>query len=446
MQRRDNYTFLTTAPVGRVILSLAVPSILSMLVTSLYNIIDTFYVGRISTQATAAVGLVFPVMSVLQACGFYFGQGSGSYISRRLGARDSENASKMAVTAFCSSFIFGLLIAVAGWIFLRPLSVALGSTPTILPSTETFLRIILIGAPFQTASMTLNNQIRFQGNAYYGMFGILSGAVLNVVLVPLFIFVFDMGIAGAAWGTVIGQMVGFAVLVVMTFFGGNLRLDFRRLSAEGYLQKEIFRSGTPSLTRQGLACVSTLLLNLAAGAYGDAAIAGMSIVTRVTFVLFAVVLGLGQGFQPLCGFNYGAGLYARVRRGFFFCIQTGLLFMIPLCALCYIFAPGIVDVLRHDPAVVEVGAAALRWQLVTFPAALFIVISNMTLQTSGRSLSANLLAACRNGICFIPVILLLPRVCGLQGVEMSQTVADVLALAVAVPLIIRYFRSLSKET
>lgn len=443
VRTRDNFDFLTTAPVSRVVLSLALPSILSMLVTSVYNMVDTFFVGRISTQATAAVGVVFPVMSIVQACGFYFGQGSGSFISRVLGARQKESASKMASTAFFSSFLFGVLIMVAGLITLEPLSVALGSTPTILPYTKTFLRIILFGVPFMTASMTLNNQIRFQGNARYGMLGIIAGAVLNVGLVPLFIFVFDMGIAGAALGTIIGQITSFVVLVVMTFYGGNLPLKFSNISFKGQYQKEIFKGGTPSLTRQGLASISTLLLNLSAGMYGDAAIAGMSIVTRITFVIFSIVLGLGQGFQPLCGFNYGAGLFERVRKGFWFCINAGLVFLVPVCVSCFIFSADIVEAMRHDAEVVQVGSAALRWQILTFPAALFIIMTNMMLQTSGHSLEANILAACRNGICFIPVIVILPKICGLLGVEMSQMIADLLSFAVAVPLTVRYFRKLS---
>lgn len=427
---------------GEVILRMSVPTVISMLVTSLYNIVDTFYVGQISTQATAAVGIVFPVMSIIQACGFFFGQGSGTYISRALGARDTDNAACMAATGFFSSFLFGILIAVSGLLFLEPLSVALGSTDTILPYTIDFLRIILFGAPFMTASMTLNNQIRFQGNAFYGMFGIVSGAVLNVVLVPVFAFTLGMGIRGAAIGTVVGQVCSFSVLLLMTRHGGNLRLNIRRISFTGQMFSEIFKGGTPSLTRQALASITTVMMNLAAGVYGDAAIAGMSIVTRISFVIFSIIIGLGQGFQPLCGFNYGAGLYGRVRSGFRFCIRAGLVFLLPVCVICFIFSASVVDLLRHDPEVVEVGSAAFRWQIITYPLALFIMISNMMLQTSGRALSANILASCRNGICFIPMILVLPSVFGLAGLESSQAASDIMTFFICIPLTVRYFRSL----
>jgi len=421
---------------------MSVPTIISMLVTSLYNIVDTFYVGLISTQATAAVGIVFPVMSIIQACGFFFGQGSGTYISRTLGARDADNAARMTATGFFSSFIFGVLITASGLLFLEPLSVALGSTSTILPYTIDFLRIILLGAPFLTASMTLNNQIRFQGNAFYGMLGIVSGAVLNVVLVPVFAFTLGMGIKGAAIGTVTGQVCSFTVLLLMTRHGGNIRLKFRNFRLSGQMFGDIFRGGTPSLTRQALASITTLMMNVAAGVYGDAAIAGMSIVTRISFVIFSIIIGIGQGFQPLCGFNYGARLYGRVRSGFWFCMKAGLIFLIPVCIICFIFSAPVVDILRHDPEVVEIGSAAFRWQIITYPLALFIMISNMMLQTSGRVLSANILASCRNGICFIPMILILPSLFGLTGVEASQAASDVLTFIICIPLTVRYFRSL----
>lgn len=444
MSKVNNYTFLTTAPVGKVILKMAIPTVISMLVTSVYNIVDTFYVGKLSTQATAAVGIVFPVMTVFQAFGFYFGQGSGTYISRKLGAREYEDAGRMASTSFAHSLAFGVLIMMLGLLFLDPLSRFLGSTPTILPYTKKFLGIILLGAPFVTASMTLNNQIRFQGNAGYAMIGIVLGAVLNVVTVPLFIFVLDMGIAGAATGTVLGQAVSFFALVAMTRRGDNIRLRIKDITNEKRFLEEIFKGGTPSLSRQGLASLSTLTLNIAAGVYGDAAIAGMSIVTRVSFVVFAVIIGIGQGFQPFCGFNYGAKLFDRVRKGYFYCVKADMMFLIPCCLLGFLFAEQIIDVLRHDAEVVAVGASALRWQIATWPLAAIITISNMTLQTSGSSIPANILAASRNGIFFIPLVFLLPAWLGLKGVEMCQAVADVCSFIVAILLITRYFKNIDQ--
>ena len=432
---KDNYLYLTTTPVPRLIVSLAVPTIISMLVTSFYNMADTYFVGKINTQSTAAVGIVFSVMSIIQAVGFFFGHGSGNYISRKLGAQETGNAEKMAATGFFWALFMGIFLAVVGLIFLTPLSFALGSTPTILPYTEKYLGIILLGAPFMTASLVLNNQIRFQGNAAYAMVGIVSGAVINVILDPILIFVFDMGISGAALATVISQICSFSLLLYMGRKGGNIRIRFKNFTPSLAFIKEIIGGGTPSLARQGLASVATILLNVAAGAYGDAAIAGMSIVTRIAMFINAFLIGFGQGFQPVCGFNYGAGLYARVRQGFWFCVKVGFIFLL-VCALAGMgFAEEIVSLFRKgDPDVIAVGAAALRWQFITFPLGSWIVMSNMMLQTIRKPVKATIISSARQGLFFIPLIFILSHYLGLQGVEMCQAVADLLTFILAIPL------------
>lgn len=432
---KDNYLYLTTTPVPRLIVSLAVPTIISMLVTSFYNMADTYFVGKINTQSTAAVGIVFSVMSIIQAVGFFFGHGSGNYISRKLGAQETGNAEKMAATGFFWALFMGIFLAVVGLIFLTPLSLALGSTPTILPYTEIYLGIILLGAPFMTASLVLNNQIRFQGNAAYAMVGIVSGAVINVILDPILIFVFDMGISGAALATVISQICSFSLLLYMGRKGGNIRIRFKNFTPSLAFIKEIIGGGTPSLARQGLASVATILLNVAAGAYGDAAIAGMSIVTRIAMFINAFLIGFGQGFQPVCGFNYGAGLYARVRQGFWFCVKVGFIFLL-VCALAGMgFAEEIVSLFRKgDPDVIAVGAAALRWQFITFPLGSWIVMSNMMLQTIRKPVKATIISSARQGLFFIPLIFILSHYLGLQGVEMCQAVADLLTFILAIPL------------
>lgn len=432
---KDNYLYLTTTPVPRLIVSLAVPTIISMLVTSFYNMADTYFVGKINTQSTVAVGIVFSVMSIIQAVGFFFGHGSGNYISRKLGAQETGNAEKMAATGFFWALFMGIFLAVVGLIFLTPLSLALGSTPTILPYTEKYLGIILLGAPFMTASLVLNNQIRFQGNAAYAMVGIVSGAVINVILDPILIFVFDMGISGAALATVISQICSFSLLLYMGRKGGNIRIRFKNFTPSLAFIKEIIGGGTPSLARQGLASVATILLNVAAGAYGDAAIAGMSIVTRIAMFINAFLIGFGQGFQPVCGFNYGAGLYARVRQGFWFCVKVGFIFLL-VCALAGMgFAEEIVSLFRKgDPDVIAVGAAALRWQFITFPLGSWIVMSNMMLQTIRKPVKATIISSARQGLFFIPLIFILSHYLGLQGVEMCQAVADLLTFILAIPL------------
>ena len=441
----DNYTYLTQAPVHRVIITMAIPTIISMLVTGLYNIADTFFVGKIDTQATAAVGIVFSLMFFVQAMGFFFGHGSGNYISRELGARRHENAVKMASTGFFSSFFFGLVILILGEIFLTPLSLMLGSTATILPYTEDYMQVILLGAPFLTSSLTLNNQMRLQGNAKFAMFGIVTGAILNVVLDPILIFTCGMGVSGAAWATVIGQVVSFVILFLMTRRGENIAIKFRNFSPSIQMYKEIFYGGSPSFMRQGLACIATMSLNLAAGVYGDSAIAAMSIVGRIAMLSFAVVIGLGQGFQPVCGFCYGAGLYDRLKEAYKFTVTIGTIFLIVLAIVGWVISGTLIGVFRDDPKVIAVGVVALRWQLCTFPLNALILASNMLAQTCRKPWRANILAAARQGLFFIPLIFILPSYFGLLGVVMCQAVSDVLSFTLTVPIVIYTFREFTRE-
>ena len=441
----DNYTYLTQAPVHRVIITMAIPTIISMLVTGLYNIADTFFVGKIDTQATAAVGVVFSLMFFVQAMGFFFGHGSGNYISRELGARRHENAIKMASTGFFSSFLVGVIVLILGEIFLTPLSLMLGSTPTILPYTEDYMQVILLGAPFLTSSLTLNNQMRLQGNANFAMYGIVTGAILNVVLDPILIFTCGLGVSGAAWATVIGQAVSFVILFLMTRRGENIAIHFRNFSPSLQRYKEIFYGGSPSMMRQGLACIATMSLNLAAGVYGDSAIAAMSIVGRIAMLSFAVVIGLGQGFQPVCGFCYGAGLYDRLKEAYKFTVTIGTIFLIVLAIIGWMISGTLIGVFRDDPEVIAIGVVALRWQLCVFPVNALILASNMLAQTCRKPWRANILAAARQGLFFIPLIFILPSYFGLLGVEMCQAVSDVLSFMLTVPIVIYTFREFTRE-
>lgn len=442
----DKYTLMTTAPVPRLIGSLAVPTIISMLITSFYVMADTYFVGKINTQSTAAVGISFSVMAIIQAFGFFFGHGSGNYISRKLGAREYQSAEKMASTGFFCAFIAGTLITVFGLIFLRPICKALGSTSTILPYSETYLGIILLGAPFMASSLVLNNQMRFQGNAVYAMIGIIVGAVLNIGLDPLLIFVFDMGIAGAGIATLASQICSFIILLYMDRKGENIRIRFSNFTPKLSLLKEILYGGSPSLCRQGLASTATILLNVAAGRYGDAAIAGMSIVTRICMFINSFVIGFGQGFQPVCGFNYGAGFYTRVRHGFWFCIKLGVIFLSICSIIGNIYAPEIVSWFRKEDAqVIEIGARALRWQLITLPLGTWVILCNMLLQTIRKPVRAVILSSARQGLFFIPFILILPYLLGLQGVEMCQAAADLCSFLLAIPLTIGVLKGMRED-
>lgn len=444
-KQKDNYTYLTTGPIHRVIVTMAIPSIVSMLVMGLYNMADTFFVGRLNTASTAAVGIVFTVMFMIQASGFFFGHGSGNYISNRLGAQCREDAEYMASTACCWAFLTGVILMGVGLLLLDDLSVWLGSSPTILPYTKEYLGVVLLGTPFMMSSLTLTNQMRFQGNAAQSMYGIISGAVLNVALDPLFIFGLDMGVAGAAWATVVGQLVSFCMLLWLSGKGENIGMSSRKVQWRLELLKEIFYGGSPSLNRQGITALATLLLNVAAGRWGDEAIAAMTIVNRIVLIVFAVVIGVGQGFQPFCGFCFGAKLYERMKAGYRFTVKLNAAFLVVVCVVCVLWRSELIALFRNDPAVIRIGAEALLWQLVTWPLCAFIIGSNMLLQTCRQPIRANILASARSGLFFIPLILVLPRVMGLTGVEVCQAVSDVLTTLLAVPLVIGFFKRLKTE-
>ncbi len=441
----DNYTFLTQAPIDKVILRMSLPTIVTMLVTSVYNMADTFFVGRLNTQSTAAVGVVFSMMFFIQALGFFFGNGSGNYISRELGAKRHKNACKMASNGFFYSFFFGIFMLILGEIFLDPLCLLLGSTPTILPYTKKFLEVILIGAPFMTSSLTLNNQMRFQGNATYAMYGMVTGAILNCFLDPIFIFVFNLGVMGAAISTVIGQIVSFFILLRMTYHRENIGIYWKNFTPTWQAAKEIFYGGSPSLSRQGLACLSTVALNYTAGFYGDAAIAAMSIVNRISMLVMAAVIGLGQGFQPFCGFCYGARLYTRLKKGYWFTVKVGTSFLVIVAVVGFAFSDNIILLFRNDLDVIKIGTVALRWQLITYPLNAIVLCSNMMTQTCRKTLRANILAAARQGLFFIPLILSLPHFWGLLGIEMCQSWSDMLSFILMVPIMTYTFREFSRE-
>jgi len=434
---------MTTAPVGRLICSLAVPTIASMLVTALYNTADTYFVGQLNNNsASGAVGVVFSLMAVIQAVGFFFGHGSGNYISRQLGQQKSDSAGEMAATGVTLAFLSGLIIAVLGQIFCSPLATLLGSTPTIQPYAESYLRIILIGAPYMTASFVLNNQLRFQGSAIYGMVGIVSGAVLNIALDPLFIFTFDMGVAGAALATILSQLVSFCLLLVGCSRKGNLPIRLRNVRFSPQLMVEIFRGGLPSLCRQGLASVATICLNKSAGIYGDAAITAMSVVGRTMHLAQSALIGFGQGFQPVCGFNYGAGLYRRVQQAFWFCVRWSTVFLLLVSALGFVFSPQLIALFRDDAEVIAFGTAALRLQCCTFGLCGFTMISSMLTQTIGKVVPASVLAVARQGLFFIPAVLILPHFLDVLGVQMAQSVSDVFSFALTVPITVAVLREM----
>lgn len=442
-QQEQKFIQMTQPPVPGLICRLAVPCIISMLVTSFYNMADTFFVGMLkSNAATGAVGVVFSMMAVIQAVGFFFGHGSGNYISRELGKKNYTEASNMAANGFFSAFATGILICALGQIFLEPLAYLLGSTDTILPYTKDYLRIILLGAPWMTASLVLNNQLRFQGSANYAMVGIVSGAIVNIALDPILMFGCRLGVAGAGWATIISQFISFCLLLAGCRRGGNIRIRISNFKLKWFYFQMIIKGGLPSLARQGLASLATICLNHAAGGYGDVAIAAMGVVQRIMMFGGSAMIGFGQGFQPVCGFNYGAKLYHRVKQGFWFCVKGSFLFLLIVSALGWVFAPQLIALFRDDPEVIACGALALRLQCLVFPLQSWVVMSNMMEQSIGRTVPATFLAAARQGFFFIPTVWILSSAFGLLGIQMAQTVSDILTLACAIPIQLSVMKSM----
>ncbi len=446
------YREMTETPVPRLVLRLAVPSMVSMVVTALYNVVDAAFVGHLSTEATAGIGISFAYMTFIQAVGFFFGHGSGNHISRALGARQIDDAETMAAVGFFTPLILGLVATAVGLLFLPQLAVLLGATPDVVPYACSYLRYILIATPFMMSALVLNNQLRLQGNARFGMIGIVSGAVLNIVLDPLFIFVLDLGVAGASIATAVSQMFAWGLLLWGTTRDESVHIRLAKFKPSFGCYKEIVAGGLPSLFRQAFNCVSVIMLNFAASKYAPAgqaasSIAAFAIVSRTTMFAFSLILGFTQGFQPVCGFNYGAHKYGRVRQSYLFAFSVSAAMLTLLSALGFIFAPQIIAVFRdEDPALLAIGTAALRWQCVVFPLCTLSTSTNMLFQNIRMTFPATLLAIGRQGLFFVPAILVLPRIFGLQGVEMTQAVADVCTFFLSLPFAVWINRKLKSES
>ena len=434
--------------IAHLINRLAIPTIISQLITSLYNMADTYWVAQLNNDsATAAVGIVFAIMALIQALGFFCGHGSGNFISRMLGANKVKEARLMAMTGFTLAFILGIVLMAFGLIFLEPLAYALGSTSTMLPYAKEYMSWILIGAPIMMAALVMNNQLRFQGNSFFSMIGITTGGILNIVLDPLFIFVFDLGIAGAAIATIISQGISFILLLWGIMKSDSVSYSLKDIRLDLYHLKNIFKGGFPSLCRQGVSALSTAIVNLCAGPFGDAAIAAVSVVNRIMQFCFSIVIGIAQGFQPVCGYNYGAKRYDRVRSAFSYTVKAGTIFTIFISIFCFLFEKAIMVLFQSDASsqILDIGMVTLRVQCLTLALTVFLTVSSMMLQVVGKTRPASLLASMRQGIALIPVVIIMTSLFGLFGLEIAQAIADVISLLVSIPMVIIFYREMKEE-
>lgn len=437
MTKEEKYRQMIETPVNRLIPRLAVPTIISMLVTSIYNMADTFFVSQISTSASGAVGVMFSAMSMIQAIGFTLGMGSGNHISRSLGNRDEERAGVFAATAFYTAAIIGTAILVFGTLFSRQLVFFLGATQTIAPYAQDYARYILIGAPFMMTSFVMNNILRSQGNAVFAMVGITVGGILNMILDPLLIFGLNMGISGAAIATMVSQMISFAILLYQSNARPDcIKIQLSKFRPSGKVYGQILHAGLPSFCRQGLASAAAVILNFAAGPYGDAAIAAMSIVTRFMMFINSSLIGFGQGFQPVCGFNFGAERYDRVLEAFWFCVKVAVIMLTVFGVVSFgISRPIITAFRREDLQVIEIGTLALRLQLLTMPFQAWVIMVNMLTQSIGYGFRASLVAMGRQGLFLIPALLILPKMFGILGLQMAQPIADMMTFVLATVIV-----------
>ena len=435
--RRDQRTRMLEEPVPRLVLTLAVPTIISMMVTSIYNMADTYFVSQINTSASGAVGIVFSIMAIIQAVGFTIGMGSGSVASRLLGQGLPDRAAVIA----SSAVVCGSLLTLAGLGTLEHFVWILGATETIYPYALQYATYILWGAPVMCLAFTLNNLLRWQGKANRSVIGLGIGGVLNILLDPIFIFGLDLGISGAAIATLLSQCVSASILASFFLRGqSEIRVSIRCVSTAPKIYLTIFKSGMPSFFRQGMASVSAMALNFNAGVYGDAAVAAMAIVTKVFNFLLSAVIGFGQGMQPVVGYNYGAKELGRVRQAVSFSLKFCTVILTVAAAAGAVFAPQIVQFFRNDPAVVAVGTQAFRFQCISLPLAAVLVFANMLFQSLGKSWRASLLALCRQGMFFIPLVYLLPMHFGLLGLEVTQMCSDLIAFLVSAAFLLHYFR------
>ncbi len=424
---------MTETPIPKLIIALSIPTVINMLVTNIYNLVDTAFVGRLGNSASGAIGIVFGYMAIVQAVGFMFGQGGGSIASRLLGAREVEDASKNASTAFFTAFLAGTVIAVSSAIFLDPLVRLLGSTDTIAPYAKEYLIYVLIASPFMSASFTMNNVLRYEGKAATGMIGLLAGSFLNMIGDPILMFGFNMGVSGAGLSTCISQIVSFFILLSMFIRRKTTcRLSLAYFHPGNRVLLTICAVGLPSLLRQGLGSVATIIQNYEAGVYGDEAVAAMSIVSRISFFIFSVALGIGQGFQPVSAFNYGAGKYSRVREGFKFTVIVGEVMILAAVIAIIIKSGNVIGLFRDDARVIDIGTRALRLQCIALLFLPITMATEMMFQSTGHSTGASLLSSMRGGLFFIPALVILSKLRGLAGIQEAQPLAYVLTFFPAV--------------
>ena len=436
----QHYVKMTETPVSKLILNLGIPTTISMLITNIYNMADTYFVGTLGESAQAATGVLFTVQAVMQGIAFMLGHGGGTFISRALADKNTDEATKYISSAFFVGGIIGLMIAAIGLTFLEPLVRFLGSTETILPHAKDYGFWVLLAAPFIICSLILNNGLRYEGKAFYAMFGLTAGGILNIFGDYVLVMKLGMGVYGAGLATAASQVVSFSILLIMYLKMAQSTIHIKAVSKDIKLYLTIVRVGLPSLIRQGLTSVTNGLLNNLTKPFGDAAIAAMSVVSRYSNFLMCVGLGMGQGFQPVASFNYQAKKYDRVKKGLVFTTTFGLVFISSMSILSIVFAEPIISIFQKQEDVIRIGAAALRFTAIGMMFMPFSVPVNMLYQSIQQPTISSVLSLIRSGAVTIPLLLIGVPLLGLTGIQIAQPTADVIAGLISIPFILRFLR------
>ena len=440
-----HYQKMTQTPVAGLILRLGIPTTISMLITSIYNMADTYFVGTLGPSAQAATGVLFTLQAIIQGIAFMLGHGGGTFISRELADRNTERATMYVSSSFFAGAAAGTVILAVGLAFLEPLVLALGSTQTILPHAMDYGLWVLLSCPFVICSMILNNALRYEGRAFYAMFGLTAGGILNILGDYILVVKLEMGVFGAGLATAASQMVSFLILLYMFRRMAQSRLSFKAVSKGIGVYISICRVGLPSLIRQGLTSVTTGVLNNLTKPFGDAAIAAMSVVNRYSMFLMCVGLGMGQGFQPVAAFNYRAKLYDRVKKGLVFTTCFGLVFIGGFSLISIIWAEPIIGLFQKKEEVIAIGSVALRFAAVGMMFMPFSVPVNMLYQSIQQPTISSVLSMIRSGAVTIPLLLTLVPMIGLTGIQIAQPTADIIAGLISIPFIVRFLRKKQVE-
>ena len=413
----------------------SIPTIIGMLVMVIYNLTDTFFVGILNNKSmTAAIGIVFSFMSFIQAIGFWFGYGSGNIMSKKIGENEEKEAEIISSIGILFAIVIGILIAILSCFFVLPLSKFIGGSASenLLNFTVEYLKVIIISIPFGLYSITLYNQLRLCGNVKDGMIGLLIGMAVNIVLDPVLMFVFKFGFIGAGYATLIGQITGCIVLTNLSGKNGNIAVNLKKVRINKDRVYHILAGGMPNFSRQSITGIALILLNVVAAKYGDGVIAALTISSRIAALAYMIMIGWGQGFQPICAMNYGAKQYDRVKKAFKFAVAGGTLFLIMAAILLYVFSELLIKTMSNDNEVILGGSEILRMQCITLPLLGYFAISSMLMQNIGQYFWASIISISRQGIFYIPLLYILSNIFGKFGIYLLQPVADVLSFGLAV--------------